>query len=1402
MRCEACAQSLGARLICRACGAEGLDARLAYRSQLLLTLMGWQEAGLVTAAAQRTLEVRLRAETRALRRLGRLGAKPEAVPAPTRVAPEPPPVEAPPEPPARTPEAPQTPAGHALPLPASLDAQADEPADGVGAWLRGRIGWVTGVLLTVVGSIYLAGSIWSDLPPLWRQVLVWLYLACCAIGFTRVGRRLQDHLGGQAAARWLSGVAVALVPVHALAVGGIWKLADPVSSVAAVVGLVATGWLHHRLLARALPQVVPELPGAFRNAWLALALSVGVLPLVAGPGWLVVPALGALATLWIAVTRAPRVGWITAVLVAEPLIFHALFTPGGEPGAYGPVLVLAAVGCLYLDAARARWRGLNRSRASGLLGVLSLGLAAGALVVLSTTLAPLPTTTASLGAALLLVGYFAAASASWRRPVVSHGALFAGLLVMLALPAQFALAVQWMAAQAGQALGYTDEPLPLAWYSLTLLPYLAGIRWLEGALGRSGWRQGASLARHALGWGAGLSVALMFAAHSHPDDLRPALLALPLHGALWAWGRGIRHSSWAVLVVLVGGVWVLDGLAWLGVSGDGLMFSAGALVTAVAWSARSWLPGAARAEGGLAVAGLAGLILGLGGLAVQVGASSAEWAAGAGLLALVGVAGVALGERRLPDRVGPRRALEVAAHLLAVVAVIMAAELEPLARTLAKAPVAVALVVWLQRHRHPVYGALISAGLAELTVRHGMRLGLDDPGLLAAAAAGAAWLPVAGRLAGWGARPWLDRALAWPAAWVGGAAAAAALGLITLHGFVTAWHVAACGGITCAVALAAHRLRWTELGTLSRVLATWTAVGLLQWLNVSAEAQGWILGGTATVLLGVAGERRWAGLVWVVAVGATAVSALQHIPAFDVSLPLLALGLGWLGAWLTQRPVLAWVGALAGLGLTTPYPAPAFFGPLSTGLAGGVMLAVLARSGRADTLLRLTLIAALGWLMMERAGAGDPALVALLALHGVGLGLARLRGFQTVPQGAWWVGLPLWAAAVAILPVLDAGPQLPGLLVGVAVAAAWLGRKGLLTWWVPLVAAMLLDGMGLDLSVWLPATWAVLGLALRPKLPWTTVLCLFLAASGDVVMNDRELSTLVLLAPLGAAAWELRRGWVQDQGWRWWTALAWTGWGLVLARVAGPLQGLPETWLLPVAVGLAVVLEGLYAGVEPLKGARFVRPLQVCARALPLVMLGICLPLGGLTQWGLALVGSLSLLRFVFRPRTSDLLLGVVLIDAAALWTLAEAGVQDPVVWVAPLSISLLLVARLLRDALGTQVVAGLRYVAAGALYLAAFGDLIGTPGGSLIMLVLGLVGIAAGAGLRVRAYLHLGAGVAVATLVADALRFGLAHSDFWALYLTALGLVILGAMVAGTLHRDRLIQWRGTLRTAMAGWE
>jgi len=87
-------------------------------------------------------------------------------------------------------------------------------------------------------------------------------------------------------------------------------------------------------------------------------------------------------------------------------------------------------------------------------------------------------------------------------------------------------------------------------------------------------------------------------------------------------------------------------------------------------------------------------------------------------------------------------------------------------------------------------------------------------------------------------------------------------------------------------------------------------------------------------------------------------------------------------------------------------------------------------------------------------------------------------------------------------------------------------------------------------------------------------------------------------------------------------------------------------------------------------------------------------------------------------------------------------------------------------------------------------------------MLVLGLVGIAAGAGLRVRAYLHLGAGVAVATLVADALRFGLAHSDFWALYLTALGLVILGAMVAGTLHRDRLIQWRGTLRTAMAGWE
>ena len=54
--------------------------------------------------------------------------------------------------------------------------------DTLASLLRHRIGWVVGVVLTIVGSIYVAGTVWDDLSIGWRQALAASCLAAYARG--------------------------------------------------------------------------------------------------------------------------------------------------------------------------------------------------------------------------------------------------------------------------------------------------------------------------------------------------------------------------------------------------------------------------------------------------------------------------------------------------------------------------------------------------------------------------------------------------------------------------------------------------------------------------------------------------------------------------------------------------------------------------------------------------------------------------------------------------------------------------------------------------------------------------------------------------------------------------------------------------------------------------------------------------------------------------------------------------------------------------------------------------------------------------------------------------------------------------------------------------------------------
>ncbi|MEQ1567241.1 MAG: hypothetical protein ABMA64_16490, partial [Myxococcota bacterium] len=220
------------------------------------------------------------------------------------------------------------------------------------------------------------------------------------------------------------------------------------------------------------------------------------------------------------------------------------------------------------------------------------------------------------------------------------------------------------------------------------------------------------------------------------------------------------------------------------------------------------------------------------------------------------------------------------------------------------------------------------------------------------------------------------------------------------------------------------------------------------------------------------------------------------------------------------------------------------------------------------------------------------------------------------------------------------------------------------------------------------------------------------------------------------------------------------------------------------------------------RGDRFAPPAQIAAAVVLAVAVAHAAVTGAPTAGGLALVGAVACGRHALRGRTDDLLVGVALLDAAAIVLALDVGWTDPLPYVAPVSLSALVVAQRLRGTMQPTALSALRYAAAGALYLTCFGQAVGDPRYTSVLVLLALVGVGAGEALRVKSFLHLGLGFLGAALGWNLIRFGLDHSQFWALYLTGLGVTVLGSMVALTLHRERVGALRARARAHVAAWE
>src|SRR5262249_51806773 len=126
---------------------------------------------------------------------------------------------------------------------------------------------------------------------------------------------------------------------------------------------------------------------------------------------------------------------------------------------------------------------------------------------------------------------------------------------------------------------------------------------------------------------------------------------------------------------------------------------------------------------------------------------------------------------------------------------------------------------------------------------------------------------------------------------------------------------------------------------------------------------------------------------------------------------------------------------------------------------------------------------------------------------------------------------------------------------------------------------------------------------------------------------------------------------------------------------------------------------------------------------------------------GLAAAGGLFCGRHALRGGHADLLVGAALLDAGAMVLALGHQRSDPLPYVAPVSLSALIVAQRLRGTLSPDAVTAIRYAAAGALYVTCFGQGLFDPVYTSVLIALAVAGIAAGELARVRSFLRLGLG-------------------------------------------------------------
>ncbi|RKH06075.1 hypothetical protein [Corallococcus carmarthensis] len=167
-------------------------------------------------------------------------------------------------------------------------------------------------------------------------------------------------------------------------------------------------------------------------------------------------------------------------------------------------------------------------------------------------------------------------------------------------------------------------------------------------------------------------------------------------------------------------------------------------------------------------------------------------------------------------------------------------------------------------------------------------------------------------------------------------------------------------------------------------------------------------------------------------------------------------------------------------------------------------------------------------------------------------------------------------------------------------------------------------------------------------------------------------------------------------------------------------------------------------------------------------------------------------------------LMSVAAFNTALYLVWLGTGSGEPQYYVIPAGLSLLLLLRVFRKSLSQDAYAQLRALAVTGIYVAgAWKPLLFNDGEAMLLCVfLCLVGVGAGIALRIRSYVYLGSAFLVTAVAANLVRFGMRDHRIGALFLSMLGLLVVGFMVVLSAHRATLLQKYGRVRDLLATWE